>query len=266
MIGLSRDEHHVYTAAYPEPVRLPGATNILKVLDKPAIVPWAQGMVAEAAIAHRSELDGWVAVGGVDGAVQLLRRAAETQRDAAAGRGSGIHAIADALVKGQPVAVPEDIAGYVGAYQEWIGRFQPEFLAVEEMVCSLEHGYAGTFDSIAVIAGETWLLDIKTSKGTYSETAQQLAAYGHAEFIGRPGDPAKYAIPPIDQYGVIHVRPNGAELVPYDVTDAEFEAFLAAKRIFDWKSSRAKTVIGQPIGPALLHFPNPVPVKEAVSA
>lgn len=261
MIGLTRDAAHIYTAEYDgPPVVIPGVTGILKVLDKPAIVPWAQRIVAEAAINHRGDLESWVQVGGVENAVALLKGAAETQRDAAANRGSAVHSLAEAIVKGQPVTVPVELAPYVLAYQSWIEKFQPDFLAVEEMVCSLEYQYAGTLDSIAVIAGETWLLDIKTSKGYYPETALQLAAYGHAEFIGRENDPVQYAIPPIDQYGVIHVTPAGAELIPYDVTDVEFAAFLAVKRAHRWRSTRAGKVIGQAIGPALLNFP-----KEAIA-
>lgn len=255
MLGLSRDAAHIYTAAYPpdEPRIVPGVTGILRVLDKPALMPWAQGLVAEAAIAHRSELEGWVSVGGVDGAVSLLRKAAETQRDKAAGIGSEVHALAEALVKGQQVTVPPDLAPYVTAYLNWQAAFEPEFLAVEEMVFS-DVGYAGTLDAICVIAGETWLLDYKTSKGTYSETAMQLAAYARADFIGRPGDAGKYAIPPIDQYGVVHIRPEGAELIPYDVTDEDYEAFLHVLGAHRWRQGKAKTVVGQAIGPALLNF------------
>lgn len=253
-VGLSRDANHNYTSNYEGVVRVvPGVTGVMRVLDKPAIVPWAQGMVAEAAIAHRSELDGWVAVGGVDGAVQLLRRAAETQRDRAAGVGSEVHRLADAINRGTPVTVPDDLAPFVTAYQRWLTDFQPEFLASEEMVFS-ERGYGGTLDGVAVIAGETWLLDIKTSKGTYSDTALQLAAYANADFFGRSGDPRQYEIPRIDQYGVVHVRPEGAELVPYDVTDEDFSAFLAALHMHGWKTTKAKNVIGQAIGPALLNF------------
>lgn len=254
-VGLSRDANHTYTATYDgRTITAPGVTGILKVIDKPAIVPWAQGIVAEAAIAHRGELDNWVAVGGVEGAIQLLRRAAETQRDKAANVGSEVHRLADLIVKGQTATVPEDLVPYVRGYLEWIERFQPEFLAVEEMVFSESGRYGGTLDSIAVIAGETWLLDIKTSKGTYAETALQLAAYANAEYAGRMGDPQKYAIPPIDQYGVVHVRPEGAELIPYDVTEEDFDAFMAFRRGHDWRQGKAKSVIGQAIGPALLTF------------
>lgn len=254
MIGLWRDEKHVYTASYDDlQATVPGVTGILKVLDKPAIVPWAQGIVAEAAIRNRDKLAEWVAVGGEEGAITLLKRAAETQRDKAASTGSEVHSLADALNRGIPVTIPDELAPFVSAYQKWVADFEPHFLASEQMVYS-SLGYGGTLDSIAVIAGETWLLDIKTSKGTYSETALQLAAYAYADFIGRPGDPQRYAIPAIDQFGVVHVRPEGAELIPYDVTPDTFEAFRAVKRAHDWRMTKAKTVIGQAIGPALLNF------------
>lgn len=256
MVGLSRDAKHVYTAHYPPegPVVLPSVTTVMRVLDKPAIVPWAQGIVAEAAIAHRNELESWVSVGGVEGAVSLLRKAAETKRDAAASIGSSVHALAEAIVKGLPVTVPEDQAPFVTAYQAWIEDFQPDFLAVEEMVVG--DGYAGTLDSIARIAGETWLLDIKTSRGgPYKDTALQLAAYANALYIGRPGDATKYALPKIDQYGVIRVRPEGAELVPFDVTGATYAAFRAALEMWRWFDGPAKTTVQQAVGPALLHFP-----------
>lgn len=259
-VGLSRDAKHVYTSAYPsEPIHtLPSVTSILQVVSKPALVPWAQGIVAEAAIAHRGDLDGWVGLGGVDGAVGLLKRAATEHRDKAAAVGSEVHALAEKIVRGEPLPPLSDVLQpFVMAYVRWMEAFAPEFLAAEAMVVG--DGYAGTLDGIAVIAGETWLLDTKTAKGTYADTALQLAAYGHAHYIGRPADPVKYAIPPIDQYGVVHVRPEGAELIPYDVTDAEYAAFLSFRDGWRWQSGRAKSVIGQPIGPALVKFQEKVP-------
>ena len=253
MTGLSRDANHVYTADYPgEFLVLPSVTTILRVLDKPALVPWAQGIVAEAAIAHRADIEGWVQVGGVEGAIRLLKNAATAQRDRAAATGTDVHALAENLNRGMDVIVPADIAPFVDAYRRWFDAFQPSVVAAEELVAG--DGYAGTFDLIADIAGERWLLDIKTSKGTYSDTALQLAAYGRARYIGRPGDPQRYAMPAIEQYGVIHVRPEGAELVPYDVTEADYDAFRALMVAAKWRETRAKTVVGQPIGPALLTF------------
>lgn len=253
LVGLSRDAHHVYTAAYDGRIEtLQSVTTILRVLDKPALVPWAQGIVAEAAIAHRSDLEGWVQVGGVEGAIGLLKRAATTQKDKAAAVGSDVHSIAERLNRGQDVTVPDDIAPFVEAYRHWLRDFDPTVIAAEEMVVG--DGYAGTLDLICEIAGETWLIDLKTAKGVYSDTALQLAAYANALFIGRPGDPQRYRLPRFDQYGVVHIRPSGAELVPYDVTADDYATFLALRAVSVWRTGKAKTVVGQAIGPALLKF------------
>jgi hypothetical protein len=258
-VGLARNERHEYFLDGKGPIA--SVTTILKVVDKSGpLVGWAKRITAEAAVKHRVELAGWVESFGDDGAVSMLTKAATVIRDKAANAGSEIHQLAEAIVKGQDVEVPEDLAPYVAAYRTWVAEFEPEFIAAEEMVYS-HHGYAGTFDAIVRIAGEVWMLDYKTAKGVYPETALQLAAYAAADFIGRPGDPNRYAIPAIDQYGVVHIRPEGAELVPYDCTGA-FEAFLAFKRGAEWRQREG--IVGQPVGPALLKFQ--APAKEVAVA
>jgi hypothetical protein len=256
-VGLARDEQHNYYLDGEGPIA--SVTTILKVVDKSGpLVGWAKRITAEAAVKHAAELGGWIETFGDDGAVQMLTKAATVIRDKAANAGSEVHGIAEAIARGQEITIPEELAPFVASYRKWLVDFEPEFLAAEEMVYS-HHGYAGTLDAIVRIAGETWLLDYKTSKGVYPETALQLAAYAHADFIGRPGDPVRYALPAIEQYGVVHIRPEGAELVPMDV-DGAFEAFLAAKRLADWKAS---DVVGRPVGPALVKFQ--APAKEAVA-
>ena len=249
-IGLARDERHHYYWNGQGPI--PNVSGILQVVDKSGpLIGWSKRITAEAALKHRHELAAWIDSFGEDSAVQMLTKAATVQRDRAANAGSEIHQFAEAIARGQDVEVPEDLAPYVAAYRTWVSRFEPEYLAAEEMVCSVKYNYAGTLDAIVRIAGEVWLLDYKTSKGVYLETALQLAAYGNADFIGKPGDPKRYAIPPIDQYGVVHIRPEGAELVPFDVEGA-FEAFLAAKHLAAWRTREG--IVGMPIGPALLKF------------
>lgn len=268
-VGLARDAKHRYFLNGAGPVKskeypqgyYPSVTWALQAIDRSGpLIGWAKNITAQAALEHRAELDGWVKTFGLEAAQKMLTQAATVQRDRAANAGSEIHQLAEAIVRGHDVEVPEDLAPYVAAYRTWISRFEPEFLAAEEMVVSERHGYAGTLDAIVRIAGEIWLLDLKTSRGVYLETACQLSAYGAADFIGKPGDPRRYAIPKIDQYGVVHIRPEGAELVPYDVTGA-FEAFLAAKHLATWRLREG--IVGMPIGPALLHFP--APAKGAVA-
>jgi hypothetical protein len=258
-VGLARDEKHRYFLDGAGPIA--SVTTILQVVDKSGpLVGWAKRITAEAAVKHRTDLPGWVDTFGDDAAVSMLTKAATVIRDRAANAGSEIHSFAEAIARGQEVEVPEDLAPFVASYRQWLADFEPEFLAAEEMVYS-HHGYAGTFDAICRIAGEVWMLDYKTSKGVYPETALQLAAYANADFIGRPGDPTHYSIAPIEQYGVVHIRPEGAELVPYDV-DGAFDAFLAFKRGADWRSREG--IVGRPVGPALLKFP--AQAKEKVPA
>jgi hypothetical protein len=249
-VGLSRDETHRYFWAVNDAVvELPSVTTVLRVLDKSGpLIGWAKRITAEAAIDNRAELDKWMELGGRDGAVGLLTKAATVKRDRAANAGSEVHALAEAIARGQDVEVAPEIAPLVDAYRSWLAEWQPEFLAAEEMVLSLEHGYAGTLDAIVRIAGETWLIDYKTSKGVYPETGLQLAAYAKAEHFGRPGVAKRFRIPPIDNYGVLHLTVSGYEVVPYDVTAETYAAFLDALHLWRWTEGQAKTVMGQPIG------------------
>ena len=114
-------------------------------------------------------------------------------------------------------------------------------------MCSLRHGYGGTLDAIAVIGGETWLLDVKTGTGVYAETGLQLAAYAAADFIGRPGIPRRFRLPRATRFGVIHVRPEGARLIEFHVDRWTVAAFLEARRLFAWQQGPGKSVVGDPV-------------------
>lgn len=247
-LGLTRDERHIYAWNNGRIVResIPSVTNIIKLIDKSGpLVGWAKRETASCAVRNLDALLAMREAGGPDAAINWLKTIPDYIRDRAADRGSAIHRIAEQIVRGQKPEIPEELAAHVSAYYEFLREWSPRFLAVEQMVCSLEHGYAGTFDGLAMIGNERWLLDIKTSTGVYSETALQLAAYGGADFIGHPGNPHKYRIPPIARFGVIHVVPGGAELVPYAVDHDTFAAFLDTRRVWHWTQGQAKSVIGQ---------------------
>jgi len=251
VIGLTRSESHLYNWSDGETVvgPLPSVTTVMGILDKSGpLIGWAKRITAEAAVDNREAIPGWVDLGGRDGAISLLTKAASVKRDKAADVGTRVHALAEAIARGQEVALTEEERPYLDAYQLFLKEWQPRYIAAEEMVVSLRHRYAGTFDAIVEIAGDTWMLDTKTSKGVYPETSLQLAAYAFADFIGRPADPKRYRIPPISAYGVLHLRPEGYEVVPYGVDDSTFDAFLAARALFEWREKRAGTVMGQPLG------------------
>lgn len=249
-LGLTRDENHVYgwndgrSVFYP----LPGATGIIKVIDKSGpFIGWATRIVSEAAIKNRRMLEALASVEGDDAAIGWLKKIPSSTRDQAGNRGISVHQIAEQIVRGQEPEIPEELAPYIDNYRKFLIQWRPRFTQVEQMVVSLKYRYAGTFDAIAIIGNEKWLLDIKTSQGTYAETALQLAAYGAADFIGRPGDPVRYRLPRVHRFGVIHTTPQAAELVPYNVTRETFKVFLAARAVWAWMQGPAKEVIGKPL-------------------
>jgi hypothetical protein len=243
-IGLYRNFKHEYYWEGNGP--LAGVTSVVGVLDKSgALVGWAKRETAECAVRNLPMLTQMVASGGPLKAVEWLKGIPDYQKDTAADLGSAVHSFAEQIARGEEPDVQVESLPFITAYRRFLAEYQPRYLAVEEMVANLTHGYGGTLDAIAEINGEVWLLDTKTSRGAYVETALQLAAYGMAEFIGRTNDPTRYALPAIERYGVLHLNPyspdrpkgypEGYRLIPYTVGDDEREAFLSALLLLRWR-------------------------------
>ena len=249
-LGLTRDASHVYGWNDGHNVRwpIPSVTTVLRVVDKSGpLIGWARKEVAACAVRNLDVLVAMRAEGGPNAAVNWLKTIPDYARDKAADRGTQVHAFAEQIVRGGEPEVPEELAGHVNAYRAFLRQWSPRFLAVEQMVCSLTHGFAGTFDAIADIAGERWLLDLKSGNGVYPEAALQLSAYGGAQFIGRPGDFRRYRLPRATRFGVVHISAERAELVPMAVDPETITVFLRALDLWRWTQSQAKTVIGKPI-------------------
>lgn len=207
---------------------VPGVTTLIgKGLPKPAIPYWAARTVAEWVADNPDLTEDLKRLGGRGPTVAFLKELPWQKRDTAAIRGTDVHALAEKLVHGEEVEVPEHLAGHVQGYVDWLDQAQPEPLHTERPVASRQWLYAGTFDLIARMNGETWLLDVKTSSGVYGETALQLAAYAHADFLLDP-DGQEQPIPPIDRLGVLHVTEYGTTLYPAtpEASEAAWKDFL----------------------------------------
>ena len=246
-LGLTRDEGHVYCWNDGSQVHsgIPSVTTILRVVDKSGpLVGWAKRETAACAVRNLDVLARMRETGGDAAAVAWLKTIPDHQRDTAADIGTRVHQLAEQLARGIEPDVTAEEAPFLAAYRGFLDDLHPRFLAVEEMVASLRYGYAGTLDAIAVIDGSTWLLDVKTGTGVYAETGLQLAAYGAAEFIGRPGIARRFRLPRATRCGVIHVRPEGARLIEYAVDRGTFRAFVEARRLYAWVQGPAKSVVG----------------------
>jgi hypothetical protein len=252
-VGLFRDDKHRYFWNGSGP--WPGVTSVIKALDKPAIIEWAKRETARCAVDNYDFVADLVTRGGPDAAKAWLARIPDFQRDTAANLGSAVHRIAEQISRGQEFTVEPDELPYVEAYKRFLIDYAPEVKSLERMVFNATEGYGGTFDSIQVIAGKTFLIDTKTSKSVYEETAMQLAALANGEWCGLPGDSKKYRIPKIDAYAVLHIRPDtyarGYRLIEFRVTDKDYDAFLACLRLTNWRKD------SKPIGESV-----PRPVQE----
>lgn len=217
-----------------------GVTTLIKGgLPAPALTRWAAKSVAEYVADHDAEVETLRALPR-ESMVAALKQVPWTERDAAGARGTEVHALAEQLVHGKEVDVPEAIAGYVEGYVRWLDTWQPTPILTERSVGNRAHWYAGRFDLIADISGVRWLLDVKTAKGVYGDNALQTDAYRNAEFYVEDNDPdTEHPMPEgIERLGVIHVRTDGTDLVELDSSGDPFRTFLHCA----WVAKRTETI------------------------
>lgn len=206
-------------------LKVPGVTSILSAgWPKPALVGWGIKSVAEYAVDHWDDLT----EAKPSERLTTLKGSPYADRDAAANRGTAVHALAEQLVHGVEVEVPDELAGHVESYVRFLDEWQPEPVLVERTVVNYTVGYAGTLDLSARFPcwpGEHVIADIKTSRsGVFGETGLQLAAYRYAEFYV-DDDGSEKPMPPIDRVVVIHVRADGYDVVPVRADDYVFSRF-----------------------------------------
>jgi hypothetical protein len=197
--------------------RVPGVTTILgDGVPKPALINWAANTTADYAI------NNWDELSALPPAQRLarLKAARWEEKDAAAKRGTDIHGFGEQLVAGKAVDVPDDLAGHVEAYARFLDDFRVKPVHVEFSVASYRYGYAGTGDLIAYVTPpdelieRLLLIDLKSNRsGIFPETALQLAAYRYAEFL-LPGRGEQIPMPEVDGCAAVHIRGDGADLVP----------------------------------------------------
>ena len=100
----------------------------------------------------------------------------------AAVSGKKVHDGVERLISGEEITWDDNVYNLIEwqgilKYKEFNERFSPSVIAVETVVCSHEHRYAGQTDIICEIDGERWLLDTKFTNAIHETNFFQLAAY-----------------------------------------------------------------------------------------
>ena len=214
-------------------VTLPSVTTILGIVNKPALVPWANAQGREAVEDELAPRGGDTLTRPMlDRALEQAKARPWRTKKEAADFGSETHKIIEGLLAGTAPKIPARQSQAVRNFQAWQSLHNISLELTEVSVYSVEHGYAGTFDAMGWIDGLPVVCDWKTSKGLYMETALQLAAYANAyEELG--GAPAHRA------FGLRlgKAQPEFEAKEVLDIGDA-FKAFLGAKALFDYKARR----------------------------
>lgn len=237
---------------------VPNVTSIINGgLPKGALVSWAARVTAEHAVSLAVPdqpgsppfVVDLVEHVGREGAALALAKRPDEVRNAAGARGTLVHDLSERIAHGEAVDMPNDeVAAMVAGYVLWLDDFAPDVITTETLVFSRTHWYAGKLDLIADIGGVRWLLDLKTSRSVYGDTALQLAAYAFADAMIDRDTGEETPMIPVERMGVVHITPDGTDL--YDlgnIDDAhgEFVACLATYR----GTQRRRPLPGRPLTP-----------------
>lgn len=226
---------------------IPGVTTLLgKGLPKPALPYWAAKSVAEYVIDNPEGVEQLRAMGRGP-AVAALKGVPWEKRDEAAVRGTDVHAIAEDVIHGREVDVPEHLLAHVEGYVRWLDAFQVEPILTERRVANRKWWFAGTFDAVVRIGGETLLVDLKTSKAIYGDVAAQVAAYSNAEFyVDDDGNEAP--MPEVDGLAGIHVTDAGTQMYRFKDPAGAWKFFQHAAWL-GRQMDAIKEQVGEPVEP-----------------
>jgi hypothetical protein len=191
--------------------RVPGATTVLGILGKPALIHWA-----------------W------DLGMQKINY--RTYRDDKADIGTLAHNMVMCYLKGIECDTSDYTPKQVDLaensflkYLDWEKGHDVKPILVEEPLVSEVYRYGGTMDNFCLLDGVPTLIDLKTAKGIYDEMFYQLAAY--RALLEEHG----YAV---DQAKILRIgrdeNEGFEERSVYDLTD-HFEIFKACLLIYNTK-------------------------------
>ncbi len=203
--------------------------------------------------------------------------AGERMKERSAQEGTAMHEAAENILLGKVEAFPLLIKPSVDAFFEFLAKTTikvfPDF--VERRLWSDEHRYAGTLDAVAEIGGKVGILDIKTSQDIYRDYCLQTAAYWNAVKSDVPELETRWILRIDQSQPCIHcgallrskggrpqvkTKPGNAfmrackhewgpmrgfvEIKEFPSPRGDFEAFLGAKRLWEWENEDILREIG----------------------
>ena len=263
-VGLrSRGRHYPYPPADPaqwpknrwgslDPESLPdghqffpSVTNILSVIDKPALKYWAAEM------ALREMYDTGTLPLDVDAAIAAHKMACNRKASERADAGTRAHTLAERLTSDLPLpkSISDEDEAYADAFMAFWSDHSPEPIEVEATMYG--DGYAGTPDLVGTVqvgfSREIAVVDYKT-RGVrdekkiarygllYDENRMQLAALAHCNYVAKPsGDGWDLLAAPLmtAAMGVVLFPDGSYATEPIDDLGRWYAAFQGALKLWE---------------------------------
>jgi hypothetical protein len=189
----------------------PSVTQILSVIDKPALRIWFGKQVYMAT--------------SLNPAISEQEALAEPtkQSTSAKGRGTAVHDIVEAYENtGKVAGLEGPFQGYARAFESWINSNDIKVIGHEQTVKSEKYHYAGTLDLLVEVNGNLTLIDVKTGKDIYPEAHLQVSAYKQA--LSEDGTELQGA-------GILLLQEDGT--YKYEQAKDKLKTFLACKVLWE---------------------------------
>ena len=206
-----------------------GATSPLGVIAKDALVKWSADKAAEdigfaltARLGKKITLtEEWIAE-----VLEDARKAPDKNKNDAANIGSLAHEYIDQFIRGEaPETIPEIIRPPIEAWQEWFRGSNLTIVAGETMVASLEYGFGGELDFLAVDEEMAFVVgDWKSSNGIYVPHSLQAGGAYRQAFL--------------ETYGIECHR---AVIVRFDKTEKHYGDYQGKEAYAEWAETKNGT-------------------------
>lgn len=230
------DKKHAYTV---QGEYTPSATQVLGIINKPALLGWAVNCAIEflkkVIKAGRSydELE-------ILDMLEEAKGAHRKKKEKAADIGTLAHDWCEKYIKAilnhQPDPEPlvnEQARNCCQAFTKWVSENNVAFIKSERKIYSKLWKYAGTLDIEAIVNGKRCICDLKTGSGIYDEYFMQVASYAEAL---REEEGTKF-----EELIIINIKKDGElETKSSDEITRHFNGFLGAKIVWTWMDQNKK--------------------------
>lgn len=143
---------------------------------------------------------------------EIYKDAPKWQMEAAAERGTTIHAAAEALDKHGSAPISEEHLPYLQAYKAFLQEHRPSWDLIEQPLYHPEHRYAGTIDRFGALHGEAALIDIKSTYTVYKPLCRAQLNLYRLMLIARGY--------PVHRMYILHLKRDGTyKLIPFEVDE-----------------------------------------------